>query len=364
MRQLGLKHYTSNLESAKSIIHSRQLWLRNTGMTKDSEEIFHYFNIFNDLHVIEDINSLISKNFNPNSKASLYEFYITSLLFEHYYKEHSLQIGQVLADVIRNESYLICFTEESGSMYHEDSYGPIAFLFTDNPLIKNDISYQFIKNKITYISKEKYEVINKTANDIFKVSDLPRYYNSHKLLNEVIKYAQDELSGYSKSEHKRKRKDLLKLLTPLIQSIQLATKDFSAEISPLFILSEQINPDINDYLNNRVNEIRKERILDRFSPEYRAISGDMFHAEKAFEHGKNLISCFIKDSQFEKDNETRIIALPLSKQTNEGNNLKVNINMNKLEKISVSQSVENRKFLISELKDFVQSRGLNPELVE
>lgn len=361
---MKLKHYTSDLKSAKSIIDSKELWLRKTGMTKDSNEIFHYFDIFNTLNTIEDISRILKTNTPSNPKNSLYENYIASIYLTYFYQTNKLQLGQVLADVIRDESYIACFTEESDnkSGYHEDSYGPIAFVFKENPLrVKENKDFVFVQAKIHYINKKDFDILLEVVNELFNDS-IMRYIEPSKFedINSELFQLVDIISkSCNKNEQKKRRKGLNRSFEGL-ETKSISSRERLGSILKDLAFDLKGELELASYINQRVNDIREKKISDYYPQE---IAGamkktGMFRHNKTPEHTWNLIACFVKDIQFSDDEETRIIALPRNKNVNR-DNLKVDMDMELIEKITVSTKIGNRELVVQELKDYLDSKGLS-----
>jgi hypothetical protein len=364
---LRLRHYTNSYESAISIINSKQLWLGRIGVAKDTNEVLHYLNIFNNIHTIEEIKGIVSQLESPPTE-SLYIFLIQSICQSYFYKVNRLQIGNILGEVLRKESYIVCFTEDDSSIFHEQEYGPVSFVFSNNPLeIEKYPQYDFVEKRVQYINTKEFDVLNRLIEEFYikSISKYEHFYTNENFFNMLYGIRSFIKNNYNKKEQKALRKKLIKDAEELFTSCKKQIEAFKKILNEIF---SGDNKDIlkmkgiGQYLEQKINNVRENRILrldDPKSAQYHRIMGTFKHNIRET-HIKNLISCFLKDIKFKNDNEIRVIALPNSNHFNkDGNILKVDLNMKLLEKVLVSSSLENRTEIISMIKNELIKNGLN-----
>lgn len=366
---MTLKHYTANLDTAKSIISSEQLWMGRTGEApKDKNEILHYFNIFNDLHSLYELKNLMVASNRTNSNRPLYLTQLGTIAQSYCYRERNLRIGDILADIIREESHIICFTEETSlnSGFHENTYGDICFHFESNPLVESAKSnFIFLQNKINYYDMKVLDEIKETIDNIYRIilgNQMDLIEINKKIDVILLDIDKSILNSLNKKDMKIERKKMEKLTKKLFDSLENIHLEF-------FEHSQNMNIDftlkefgVSLYLNDKVNNRREEKMLKNYSLE----KANYFKAIRQFRHNsidghlRNIVACFIKGSEFIEDNETRIIALPNSTYTNpDGYFLKVPIDFKKLKKITISTLHPERENAIKELSELLVLKGIS-----
>ncbi|MED4046169.1 hypothetical protein ABEY65_03075 [Priestia aryabhattai] len=371
---MKLRHYTNSKESAISIINSQQLWLGKTGQAlKDDDEINHYMKIFRLAHALDEIQRLLGHNAPFNPRLSLYETYILGLSQSYFIKKNQFMIGDVFSEIIRNESYIICFTNEDESNFHDSKYGPVSFVFKESPL-REDLynNFKFLQSEIIYIESDSFSMLELELNSFYEnvLSPFLEIIHHEDFNNHYIKITQLIKEKLDKSNQKSERKKISKHLNKLIQKTSSDTERFNDIVKEFFTthpLSKDKVSQIVDYLEKRVNNVREEKILSTFKEQ----DARNHRARRTFSkvpregHLVNLSSCFVKDVRDEDDKETRIIALPSSIDENlKENKLKVDLNMSLLEKVIISPEIENREEVIEDIKAALQGIGLDSVEVE
>lgn len=362
---MNLIHYTNSLESAKSIIASKELWLGRSGEApKDNDEINHYLKIFNDFHTIETFNNYIVKSEKKRTEIEI----LGGLYNELIHREKKERLGDVLAKILKEQTHIICFTEEDDiSDYHEQTYGEIRFEFKKNPL-KHIEGFELVQQKIIYLDTTEYNKYKVELDDFFKnLSD--RYLTK---LNLNVK--RDELKAIFEDNYKNgnipeiNMIDLKDLFYEHID-IEIQKKHrYNIESIVTSLNTESFKNNII-YINNEVNDIRESLILKRCSPFYASmfkIMGTFRHVDTMITHLINIGACFIKDKEFENDKETRIIAIPNKKYTYNERYLKVPYDPEQLIKISVSEKIQSteREKYIREIKEELEKNNIKGVQVE
>ncbi|WP_282155733.1 hypothetical protein [Cytobacillus gottheilii] len=366
---MKLDHYTSDLRAAKSIITTQELWMGNTGKApKDANEILHYFNIFNDYHNITDLSTLINnpdRNNNQNTHDPLLIRYIMGTAHSYFMRENKLRIGDIFASVIREESYIVCFTAgtDDNNDFHTDTYGPISFHFKENPLIEDKDEFVYIEAPVHYLDTNKLSNINSVLNEMYDVLLLPyhEFFNRYAMLDTLQFALRKSLkANYNSNGKKKERNNVLKELKTRLEQISTTTEDFSSQVRYYNLFMES-NMDANvlNYLRTRVARIREQQSMKKISLASREIfrKNGTFRYSDPDGHTRNIISCFIKDKKFENDNEIRVIALPKKEFINPENKLRSSYDIKKLEYISVSKNYPNREIAINELQELLITLG-------
>lgn len=370
---MKLRHYTNSKEAALSILRSKQLWLGKTGEAlKDKDEINHFIKIFRFAHAFKDIQNKLKITVPPLPQISLYESLVLSIYHEYFLIKNNCMIGDVFAEVIRNESYIICFTKENDSTFHDSKYGPISLVFSKNPLQEEKYSeFKFLTREITYIRFDEFSKLDIELNKFFEeglapflaiIKDL-EYHKSSEVIGEIIR------GNFDKKESKKARKNIITTGENLIMNTSHDMDTFYSIIHK-FQTNNNLDQDkiseIGSYLEDKINKVRETKILGTFEPRWvgRHRLKGTFKNLSVKGHKGNIMSCFLKDIRDENDNETRIIALPTSEYINNDNKLKVDLNMTLLEKVIVSQEIEERDTVIKEIKSTLRELGLNQVRIE
>lgn len=356
---MSLRHYTANLESAKSIIASKELWLRRTGEApKDEKEVNHYFKVFNDFHTIAAL-----KEYKKGREMNFSSGEVTKLLGtynELMYRKKSLRIGDVLEKILKEQTHIICFTEEENeSVFHNKTYGEICFQFNDNPL-KQINGFNIVKQKVTYLNTEKFADSHADLESLYE-DLINKYLNGFDL--------DMELHGLHMQVDKFYNEKIIKEgeIDKFLKSyIRFEDVDKQRRHLHALLLTEN-NEELNgtaQYLTKAVNELREREMLKLFSDKNaQALKnmGTFKHPENINMHKQNIAACFIKGRDFKNDKETRIIALPNKNYTYKESYLKVPYNTNVLEKIIISQDIEfsKRQQYVSDLKSALSEAGIN-----
>lgn len=369
---MRLKHYTNSYDSALSIIKSKQLWMGKVGVAKDSNEILHYLKIFNNIHIVNDIKGLLRKT-NPNSKDSMYVYLMSCIAQSYYYKINQLQLGNVFGDVIRDESYILCFTEDDDSTFHEHEYGPVSFVFSENPLDVNKYSeFEFLEKRIQYIDTQEFDLLETAISNFYEktVYRFESFDSNEHLYNLIASLRKSIKENLNKKQQKALRKEFerdSKQLFDFTESFIIHFNDILNRFlndSNSDILEKK---SIGNYLEEKINKERENKILSFDDPGSARIHkrNGTFKHNNSKDHLHNLISCFLKDIEFENDNEVRVIALPNSSyQNSDGNILKVDLRMEKLVKVEVSKSLENREEILEGIKNELSKKNLHQVEVE
>lgn len=370
---MKLRHYTNSKESAVSIIKSKQMWLGKTGEAlKDRDEVNHYINIFRLFHSLDDIVTSLNKKSSHDSKVNLYENMIKSLFITNFYSKNRIMIGDIFADVIRNESYIICFTEDNESNFHESKYGPVSFLFSDNPLLENKYEdFRFLTKQIIYIDSKEFINVENELEEFYEkafqpIKEILNDQEFHQMLIDIHDLIKEK---FDKKESKTLRKELIKngenLKKNTLLEYEIMTKTIKNFHEETDFDVDKVSY-IGGYLESRINKVREDRILSHFEEnlaKHHRLNGTFRQVQKDG-HERNIISCFLKDIIDKDDNETRIIALPVSRNTNlMENKLKVDLDMSLLKEIIVSNS-EDKENTIKEIKSALEEMGLEHVIVK
>lgn len=227
---MKLRHYTNSKEAAVSIIKSKQLWLGKTGEAlKDRDEVNHFIKNFRVIHALIDIKKIVNINYSYKPQRSLYENLILALSHEYFLTRNYFMIGDFFSEVIRNESYIICFTEDNKSIFHESKYGPVSFLFSDNPLREEKYTnFRFLQREITYIDSNAYDRLEVELNHFYeivlspflKVLNEEEYHQIYTSIPEIIS------GNFNKKARKEARKDLIYYVEQLTNNIALDINNF------------------------------------------------------------------------------------------------------------------------------------------
>ncbi|UAT31469.1 hypothetical protein K7T73_04345 [Bacillus badius] len=340
-----LIHYTTDIRSAKSIIESKELWLKSVGKTKDENEIYHYMNEFNKFHFQKErlgiLKRILNKETDTRAKSEIEQLNINLEMWKR-----KINNGTELSNILRNYSYLICFTEEENSQFHDSFYGKISFEFTKNPLGNNHLTHYFLEDKVRYF--DAHQLNNIKAQDCEQMAFLTSL--TTKMTKKLIKKTNTYYKNYE---------------AILTENINKWLGDYESIRKP--------DPDLVDtviFISDLMERNRIEKRVDYYC-EIGLVDNEqkkgyemLLNLERNSKEAQNttlinLLSLFLKDNQFSNDKETRIIAIPKNKEGLFSQEfLKVPYDLSTLSKIRVSSTLQDREEVIKDLRLFLESKNL------
>ncbi len=345
-----LIHHTT-IENACNILASKQLWLKSVGETSDSKEIHHYMSNFNLAHrAVEYYNHLVNA-INHIGSTSFNQFQHNCNWSNELWESGKVN-GTVLAEILRKDSYLTCFTEKPFSEFHNNTYGDISFEFDNVPFDNKYGDHYLLKEKIKYFDSKKLE--------------------KKLMLNSVKPFQEISVENLTDNEKRtfllRKLKELEKLQKIVSQNFVLKLKSWRNSYKFITNPDEDIKS-IVEFLTNEMNE---QRIIKRYSPltEEQLVNlkrNAPITKEILETTHMNLLCCFLKDNEFRQDNETRIIAIPINKKGfNNDLYLKIPLKIENLKKIRVAPTPNSldKDNKISLLEKKLIESGLSHVIVE
>ncbi|MGK9183783.1 hypothetical protein KXS12_16160 [Priestia filamentosa] len=366
-----LIHHTSDINSAKSIISSSELWMKCVGKTKDTNEIYHFMKEFNRHHYLHEVDGILDNliNYEKINDYTILDI-IYGIIENKVAWQNGISYGAVFSELLRNNSFLVCFTENSQSNFHSQEYGDISFEFSKDPLMKENIaSHVFIEEKIIYFnSKEIYNLQNiESEPGLNKESDM--LSNEEKSKEEIVTFleeTQEHLStlGFLKELKEDTRVKMNRIDRIMLQNIVKWRKKMS------FLKKE--NPVLDSAVRFLTKEMVKERARKKteFNKEDENFYKELIRTSKKYDLMNqtklNLIGCFLKDKEFVSDAETRILALPKNNSgVKMGSDwLKVPFDKKKLKKVRISPEKKDKKDLKIELEQVLKENGYREVSVE
>lgn len=369
---MSLNHYTNSV-AAISILESGVFWMGRTGEAKrDQKEINHFFQTFIYDHTYTEIQNLLhTEKLGPSGEPALIGVLQTIAQSFRYFKDR-LSIGEFVASILRNESYMVCFTEtEFNSVtFHGSEYGEVCFSFSKNPFVNKFTEYfNMIEEKVTYLDTSKTEVISEGILKMYKVilKDLKEIVNKDNSLDGMLLELYDfNMKKYEKLDTQKILKQMIKDVDKLHQEYKYIYDDFINTIRQLLQSKGKQKMEVAEYIDKKVIELREPKLLSLFSENFANIfkATGQFRKSNIVGHVNNLISCFIKDVEFVKDNETRIIALPKKEFKHPENGiLQMPYDLGLLRSITVSPNCKNRESVINKLQNLLDSKQANHVIV-
>ncbi|WP_337982361.1 hypothetical protein [Lysinibacillus sp. C5.1] len=364
-----LNHYTGSKNSAISILKSKKFRMSRTDIVKtDDNEINHYLDIINKINEISEILIKLDEAENTfmfsrvlkikEQRDKLIKDAFRTLfrcITTKFYYDNSLAIGKLASEILRTESYMACFTEESSSAHHLGIYGDVCFSFADNDVFEKINGFEIFSNEIRYLDTENFSELGNTAElfiDLLKTQERG-LFDDTKFIDQF--YEKLLSINYSQEEYFKK---IIFILNEF-NSIKLKNKDEFNLHNQLFTTSKvfiALKDSINvcNYLDEHTRSIRQNRFKDYLKDgglvEY------YMGIRNPFTHHINLASCFIKDIKFKDDKEYRFIALPTKYNQNQ-NYIEVPINTRNLRKITINPDLENRENAVSEIEEVLKNFG-------
>ncbi|MED4817608.1 hypothetical protein [Bacillus atrophaeus] len=343
-----LIHHTT-IENACNILGSKQLWLKSVGETSDSKEIHHYMSNFNLGHRAVEYHNHLANAINQIGSTSFNQFQHNCNWSNELWESGKVN-GMVLADILRKDSYLTCFTEKPFSEFHNNTYGDISFEFDNVPFDNKYGDHYLLKEKIKYFDSKKLEKKLK--------------------LNSIKPFQEISVENLTDNEKRKfligKLKELKKLQKNVNENFVLKLKSWKNSYKFISNPDENIKS-IVEFLTNEMND---QRIIKRYSP----------LTEEQFENFRrmapvtkdiletthmNLLCCFLKDNEFRQDNETRIIAIPMNKKgLNNDLYLKIPLKIESLKKIRISPNSLDKDNKISLIERKLIETELSHVIVE
>ncbi|TYS61996.1 hypothetical protein FZD47_18075 [Bacillus infantis] len=358
-----LIHYTKDVDSATSILESGQLWLKSLGKTSDNEEVLHYMREFNRYHYLGELNLILDRFLQHKNKEELsIEAVVSTIAQNKAQWLEGISYGAALADILRDHTYLICFTENEESEFHNEEYGDISFEFSDDPLVKTNVrSSIFLQEKVEYFNSHELEELQSSYQESL-LSD-----EEIEQLNTRIEQNLDELDidvhEFLRTWKVAASYQLYKFNRTLLPKVREWNKRFNFTKSNRFEVTQAIS-----FLNKLMVEQRAERktiYLKKDDHFKRKIIRDSGNYELNGQTKQNLMGCFLKDNKFIKDSETRIVAIPKNRDALVDSDwLKLPFAPSKLTRIKVSPHNPNRDEIIRRLQGVISSNGYTSCSVE
>nr|WP_304220260.1 hypothetical protein [Fredinandcohnia onubensis] len=349
-----LVHYTSDIGPATNILRSGEFWFKKMKFTKDNQEINHFNMELDRVVYTLDLIQMAEKNLvrmraePDNSMSILKEFLYEATFYKEHYKETS--IGGVLADFLRENTYLVCFTEGE-SEFHTTEYGGIGFVFENNPFLQLGFirRYKLLEEKVYYFDAQKIHTLQMEYSELITngLAIPEEEYTPISLLKEYIR------------QLKRGHREYESLLKDIVNG---AKETAGLDFLDLFANGSDIElREIVGFITREVNE-KRSRAYSSLAGTRKLSKKDISKKYERMDDIKpglamNLISCFLKDNRFKSDNETRILALPKNRgaiNNDFDDHLSIPFDRTLLKKIVVNseqkdEDIETIKGLLNEL---------------
>lgn len=350
-----LVHYTHDINSASSILNSGEFWFKKMKYTKDEHEIFHYNKELGrtvytlDLVKMAHISLREMEKEPQRSQTILEEFLVKAVHYQQNYSNTS--ISGVLAEFLRENSYLACFTQTEND-FHTTEYGGIGFVFESNPFEPSGFSRRFklIEEKVMYFDANKINNLQQEHSE-FIINKLFATDQSSNVLTFMRKCIRQLEKGFKSYE------SVLKEL--MRDGKKTADLDFQKLIQNDLEMKEIIN-----FLNREVSILRS-REYSKLGATRSKSKKEIAEKNRKVENiapalGSNLITCFMKDNRFQPDNETRILALPKNRRALDNpsdSHLPISFNRRMLKKIVVDSNKKEED--IYKLKELLSELNMN-----
>ncbi|MEC2074448.1 hypothetical protein [Alkalihalophilus marmarensis] len=370
-----LIHHTQSMNNIKSILNSGEIWLKQVSKTSDNREISHYMDEFNIFHYILELEMSLDKYLSNNTPHSLHQF-LTYLEINKRTWQNKASFGSCLFDILRNNAYLVCFTEKENSEYHNTEYGKYTLEFKSNPLESLD-SHFLLEEKVIYfdsklVAREQEDLATQWSKRI-ENEDFSLYYADSEI--ETVKKWRHEVNYYRhkygriiednskkfdkklarvfKSPYNDLRRTLIFLNQKMIE-MRAERKEIVLRTAKKHFVK------ISEDHKKQINEIVEEELANLIKKAHDPKDTGMIGQTRL-----NLMSVFLKDNYFKKDKETRIIAIPKN-STGLINQewLKINFDFSKLIRIKIDSSVANKAEEVKILKTILKDLNQQQVIVE
>lgn len=403
-----LTHYTSNVDTAISILSSGFFRMsRCTEVKTDNNEINHTLNIINNINELAEINGkletamrkteffkekenkwtslnkkrkkLTKKEFNSSMNPIFLENYRDAYqealrcLITRFYYNNKIALGNVLSDILRNESYMACFTYEESSHHHLGTYGDVCFTFkTEKSPLKKIENFALKEEKVIYMEIEKFQslgvVAKKFENSLTSLENIQMTNKVEPLYNSFFKKNYSRLTYMQKTQKIHNNfKSIYKNYNK--ESIVKEYEGITADLMRKLELNNETGAVIL-YLDKRTRDVRQNKIQDYLEDstliEYYAGTAN------PLPYALNITSCFIKPIKsiingdeflYENDKEYRVIALPTAENKVTQKYIEVPLDLKQIATIKLKENMKNKEINILKIKECLKNLNLSDVVV-
>ncbi|QHW32837.1 hypothetical protein GZH47_19830 [Paenibacillus rhizovicinus] len=347
-------HYTRDINSAASILSSKELWLNRVGLMSDQNDILFYLNEFNRLHYTQDLIAtfkqalkLMSQTPNLNQKQFFTHTFLAAQLRKVAY-QNGVSLGGSLANLLKQHSFMTSFNEEEASTFTNPANGDIAFEFESNPLAAPH-GFQLLFNKVHYADSDKVKKLQANSGD-----DMTQFMES--VAQENNSTFTDILAAYI-TKLEKQQLAYTNAVHDAIAGLMEDNRVSEAAFTPLDLYSKRDTVDMVTFIHGY--------IVEEFTTTFRKETGqkpptkleikqtlkqnpEMIHATWI-----DLRSILIKDDASQQENEVRAILLPQNKKlfNQQKKHLPLAFQTDKLRRIVISPNCEHKAEWKAKLED-------------
>lgn len=403
-----LTHYTSNVDTAISILSSGFFRMsRCTEVKTDDNEINHTLNIINNINELAEINGkleiamrnieiikkkenkwtslnkktkkLAKKELNSPMKPNFFRYYrdayqeaLRSLITRFYYN-NKIALGNVLSDVLRNESYMACFTYEDSSHHHLGTYGDVCFTFkTEKSPLKKIENFALKEEKVIYMEIEKFQSLGiaakKFENSLTSLENIQMTNKIEPLYNSFLEKNYSRLTYMQKTQKIHNHfKSIYKSYNK--ESIVKEYEGITADLMRKLELNNETGAIIL-YLDKRTRDVRQKKIQDYL--EDSTLIEHYAGTANPLPYAFNITSCFIKPIKsmingveflYENDKEYRVIALPTAENKVTQKYIEVPLDLKQIAAIKLKDDMKNKEINILKIKECLKNLNLSDVVV-
>ncbi|MFJ7982235.1 hypothetical protein ACIQ1D_18410 [Lysinibacillus xylanilyticus] len=372
-----LNHYTNSVDTAISILTSQSFRMtRSSLVSTDNNEINHMLDIINKMNEFKEIKGKVETSqdrfrfrkviktksaMGKNAQKGLYrDIYleITRCLVTKYYYDNNIAIGNLLSKVLRDETYMACFTEEDYSAHHLGVYGDVCFTFNTNNVFQHIDGFQFLSNEILYLDTERFSLMGKIASQFVNYIKETEGISNQKYLDQIYEEILSityPLNTYNNKIHNFTNRflELTKencFESELVREIEASASNVLSQLG--FNYTQVVQ-----YVDERTRNLRQASIKpflndENLAQHYNGIPNPLAHFG-------NLPCCFIKSVNYKDDKEYRIIALPTQLNQVTERYITVPINMDGLVKITLNPKMQNKIEAQTQIQQLLKQLGLS-----
>ncbi|QHT63214.1 hypothetical protein GXP70_26790 [Paenibacillus lycopersici] len=343
-------HYTKDINSAASILSSKELLLTRVG---DHDDALFYLNEFNRLHYTQDLIAtfkqalkLMRQTPNLNHKQFFTHTFLAAQLRKVAY-QNGVSLGGSLAGMLKQHSYMTSFSEEAGA-FSGAAGGEIAFEFESNPLSASH-GFQLLFNKVHYTDSAKVKRLLADNGD-----DMTQFMDS--IAQESDATFADILAAYIEKLEKQQlayTNVIHDVLAGLIEDNRASEESYT----PLDLYSQKETVDTVNFIHGY--------IVEDFTTTFRKETGQKpptkLEIKQILKQNPEMIqatwidlrSVLVKDNAARQENEVRAVLLPQNKKlfNQQKKQLPLAFQADKLRRIVLSPNCEHRAEWKAKLED-------------
>ncbi|MBM7568519.1 hypothetical protein [Paenibacillus sacheonensis] len=345
-------HYSRDINSAASILSSKELWLTRVGSMSEQDDILFYMNEFNRLHYTQDLIATFKQALklmvttpNLNQKQFFTHTFLAAQLRKVAY-QNGVSLGGSLTDLIKQHSFVASFNETEAAA-PDAANGEIAFEFESNPLTAPR-GFQLLFNKVHYTDAEKVKKL-KADND----DDMTQFMDGIAQENTTFT---NILAAYI-SKLEKQQLAYTNVIHDVISGLMEDNRGQEEAYTPLDLYSQKDTVDMVNFIHSF--------IVEDFTTTFRKETGQKLptkneikqildqNPDMAKSTWIDLRSLLVKDSASSQENEVRALLLPQNKKQfgQQKKHYPLAFNTDKLRRIVISPNCENRAEWKAKLED-------------